>query len=111
MAEQPEEQTLERRIRERAYRLWEEEGRPEGRDDAHWEMAATLIAIEDNPQAGRAENPEVVDPGLGPTGEPVEPKEAITNQGDVPNLTDQGRDQSPAFPAAAKKPGSRRRQS
>ena len=29
-------------------RLWEEEGRPEGRDEVHWEMARELVAIEDD---------------------------------------------------------------
>ncbi len=29
----------EDRIRERAYRLWIEEGRPDGRDLAHWQRA------------------------------------------------------------------------
>ncbi|WP_081718334.1 DUF2934 domain-containing protein [Lutibaculum baratangense] len=33
----------ERRIRERAHALWEEEGRPEGRHDAHWERARQEI--------------------------------------------------------------------
>jgi hypothetical protein len=27
-------------IRQRAYRIWEEEGRPEGRDRLHWDQAA-----------------------------------------------------------------------
>lgn len=30
----------ERRIRERAYRIWEEEGRPEGRAEHHWRQAS-----------------------------------------------------------------------
>ncbi|MDO9710609.1 DUF2934 domain-containing protein [Paracraurococcus lichenis] len=30
----------EQRVRERAYHLWEAEGRPEGRADAHWVRAA-----------------------------------------------------------------------
>ena len=38
----------ERRVRERAYRIWEEEGRPNGRADTHWEMARELVAIEQN---------------------------------------------------------------
>jgi Protein of unknown function (DUF2934) len=38
---------LEQRIRERAYRIWLEEGMPEGRENAHWDMATELIAIED----------------------------------------------------------------
>lgn len=34
------------RIRRRAYQIWLEEGRPEGREAAHWEMARELVAIE-----------------------------------------------------------------
>ncbi|MBS7543924.1 DUF2934 domain-containing protein [Ancylobacter oerskovii] len=36
----------EDRIREQAYRLWEEEGRPDGRADRHWSDAERLVAIE-----------------------------------------------------------------
>ncbi|MBB3393441.1 MULTISPECIES: DUF2934 domain-containing protein [unclassified Rhizobium] len=32
-------ETREEWIRKRAYALWEEEGRPAGRDFAHWEQA------------------------------------------------------------------------
>lgn len=34
------------RIRERAHRIWEEEGCPEGRDTEHWERAAREIDAE-----------------------------------------------------------------
>ncbi len=34
---------IEQRIRERAYLLWEEEGRPEGRELEYWERARRLI--------------------------------------------------------------------
>jgi hypothetical protein len=33
----------ERRIREMAHRIWEDEGRPQGQDKRHWDMAETLI--------------------------------------------------------------------
>lgn len=33
-------------IRERAYFLWEEEGRPSGRDTEHWLRAAEAVATE-----------------------------------------------------------------
>jgi Protein of unknown function (DUF2934) len=33
------EDDAERRTRERAYFLWEQEGRPEGRAEAHWDAA------------------------------------------------------------------------
>jgi hypothetical protein len=35
------------RIRERAHRIWEEEGQPEGRDAEHWERAIREIDAED----------------------------------------------------------------
>ncbi len=34
---------LEQRKRELAYQFWEEEGRPEGRSDAHWERACLVL--------------------------------------------------------------------
>jgi hypothetical protein len=37
----------EKLIRERAYQIWTDEGRPEGRADAHWEQAEKEIAAED----------------------------------------------------------------
>lgn len=35
---------LDQKIRERAYALWEEEGRPAGRHEAHWHEAARDLA-------------------------------------------------------------------
>lgn len=35
---------LERRIRERAFELWEAEGQPEGRDAHHWTQAEAEFA-------------------------------------------------------------------
>lgn len=44
---------MEQRVRERAYNIWLEEGRPEGRDEVHWEMAKKIVATEhDKPVAG-----------------------------------------------------------
>ena len=37
----------ERRIRERAYRIWLDEGQPEGRAENHWQLAEFAIAKED----------------------------------------------------------------
>ena len=39
-------QDIERRIRERAYELWELEGRPEGSADVYWHRAKELIEAE-----------------------------------------------------------------
>ncbi len=36
----------EQLIRERAYHLWEQDGRPEGRDLEYWERARFLVGIE-----------------------------------------------------------------
>ena len=37
---------LQRRVRERAYQLWEAEGMPEGRADEYWHRARELIEDE-----------------------------------------------------------------
>jgi hypothetical protein len=42
---------LERRIRERAYEIWEDEGRPSGREALHWQQAATEFAEAQREQA------------------------------------------------------------
>ncbi len=39
--------SLDQRIRERAYRLWMEEGQPDGRADRYWAAAAALVQDED----------------------------------------------------------------
>ncbi|AZO24457.1 MULTISPECIES: DUF2934 domain-containing protein [unclassified Mesorhizobium] len=41
------EQTREERIRQRAYELWEKEGKPEGADLRFWEQAMSEIDDED----------------------------------------------------------------
>jgi len=85
----------EERIRRKAYELWLEEGRPEGRDRDHWELARELVAIEDS-QKTTLRSPPKED------GEPAEPPEAFENQGDVPGLTDQGEGEpGPSWKAAA----------
>jgi hypothetical protein len=48
---------LDGRIRERAHLIWEREGRPQGRDLAHWHMARAEIAAEDTP-ARKAAQPK-----------------------------------------------------
>lgn len=35
------------RVRRRAYQIWLDEGRPEGREAEHWDMASKLVAIEE----------------------------------------------------------------
>lgn len=36
----------EKRIREFAYQIWESEGKPEGQEDRHWDMARKLAEAE-----------------------------------------------------------------
>ena len=42
-APRPPKQTVQERIQRRAYELWETEGRPEGRQHAHWYQAEMEI--------------------------------------------------------------------
>lgn len=78
----------EERIREKAYALWEAEGHPHGRADAHWTMAREMVAIEDS-------LPSTLLPVH--DGETVEPEIAIENQGEFPGLADQG-EETPHVP-------------
>lgn len=41
------EQDREYRIRNRAYELWESEGRPEGEQDRHWRQAIDELGLSD----------------------------------------------------------------
>lgn len=86
------------KIRERAKRLWEEAGKPEGREDEYLERALELAGIEGNPEAGLEPNP-LADGVVTPEerGEYVEEAELQENLGEFPSLqTDQGdRPQTP----------------
>lgn len=84
----------EGRVKERARRLWEAEGRPAGREAEYLEKAREALAIEDNPEAGT----EPVERSKARSrGDPAEPTEAIENQGEFPGLADQG-EESPTPP-------------
>jgi hypothetical protein len=75
----------QQRIRERAYALWEADGRPEGRDLEYWERARELIGMEEHAQAGLLPNP------AGHPGATVEEAEIQDNLGEFPDrLADQG---------------------
>ncbi len=80
----------EHRIRERAYHLWIEEGRPHGRDAEFWERARELVAMRDSAGSGQLPNP--LASGEVPTGgEPVEEAFLQENLGEFPDrLADQG---------------------
>jgi len=82
---------VEQRIRERAYRIWLEEGCSEGRANDHWDMATELVAIED----GQRSAVKPINAQRGPSGEPVEPIEAVQNVGEFPTMTDQSEGRYP----------------
>jgi Protein of unknown function (DUF2934) len=76
---------LEERIRQRAHKMWVDEGRPDGKEESHWSLAKMAIAFED----ARGEM-------LRPVEEPrPEPIEAWVNQAEMPTLTDQGEQSAP----------------
>jgi hypothetical protein len=80
---------FDERVRQRAYRLWVEEGCPEGRSDVHWEKARELVAIEENQKLTPKSAPreEVA------RRDPVESIEAVENAGET--MTDQGEQAAP----------------
>lgn len=73
----------EDRIRKEAHRLWEAEGRPEGRADRHWTEAREIVALRDSMGSTLKPVQETLD-------EPDEPALAAENLGDLPGITDQG---------------------
>lgn len=90
----------EDRIRERAYRLWLEEGQPQGRSTEHWEKARALLAVETDPEAGKA--------GVG-EGESLEEMSLLETQGEFLTAADQRRQKiSKKRPSVSRKPAKRR---
>jgi Protein of unknown function (DUF2934) len=79
---------VEERVRQRARRLWQEEGCRESLGERHFDMARELVAIEDNQKL--ATKPVPREGATGPSGEPIEPAEAVENLGEFPTITDQG---------------------
>ncbi|EJW12412.1 hypothetical protein A33M_2103 [Rhodovulum sp. PH10] len=86
---------FEQRVRERAYRIWQEAGCPEGQADANWELARELVAIEENQKLTTLpveRDPD--DPTL--AAEEVEPAGPAANAaGELPTLTDEGEQDYP----------------
>jgi hypothetical protein len=73
----------EARIREVAYRMWEENDRPHGRDVEFWERARELVGMEESRRAGEV-------PRSAESSPKVEEAEIQDNLGEFPGLTDQG---------------------
>lgn len=83
----------ERRVRQRAHEIWLQEGKPDGRADAHWALAREEVATEEN-----------IETTLKPVddGPDAEPLLAVEGMADLPGrLSDQGERQDyPSRPAA-----------
>ena len=63
MSDDPQKNSSDRenRIRERAYHLWEADGRPEGREQVYWEHAEAMISKEESEeQRGAPEERTIV---------------------------------------------------
>ncbi len=79
----------EHRVRERAYHLWESEGKPHGRDVEYWERARELIGMEESAGSGLLPNPMTTPDSPRETG--IEEAEIQENLGEFPDrLADQG---------------------
>jgi hypothetical protein len=96
----------EQRVRERAYHLWETDGKPHGRDVEYWQRAREQIATEDSAEAdGRSKAQS--DPGVVEAAG-TEEAEIRENPGAfVDSLTDQG--DVPPVPVTRRSPARRRK--
>jgi hypothetical protein len=91
----------DRKVEETAHRLWEQAGKPSSGVAAYLDRARELIAIEEHQtdtlrptgardKEGVEEAPIASEDAIGPEGEPIEPLQAVENEGEFPTLTDQG---------------------
>jgi hypothetical protein len=88
----------EQLVRERAYHLWEADGKPHGRDVEYWQRARELVALEENAEAGRLANPQNHTGSARETG--VEEADIQENLGEFPDrFADQGEVQPTPTPA------------
>ena len=79
----------EHRVRERAYHLWEADGKPHGRDVEYWERARELIGMEESAGSGLLPNPQTTPDSPRETG--IEEAEIQENLGEFPDrFADQG---------------------
>jgi hypothetical protein len=79
----------EQRVRERAYHLWEADGKPHGHDVEYWERARELVGMEESAGSGLLPNPQTTPGSPRETG--IEEADIQANLGEFPGqLTDQG---------------------
>jgi len=79
----------EQRVRERAYHLWEADGKPFGQDIEYWERARELVGMEESPGSGLVPESEMSPESPRVSG--IEEAQLQDNLGEFPGqLTDQG---------------------
>jgi hypothetical protein len=97
MTDDPESNQREQKVRERAYKIWESEGRPGGQHQEHWHRARReLDEAEDTAPSNADETPETLAPV---TDETPAGAEATETPVDAP---------APAESAAAAAPAAKR---
>ncbi len=72
---------LDERIKQRAYEIWESEGRPDGKDEEHWHRAAAEIRGE-TAVGGEAPNP-APNPTAGDAAKPARTRRPAAKEPDA----------------------------
>jgi hypothetical protein len=95
---------LERKIRDRAYQLWETNGRPEGQEHEHWvEAERQVMAEEGMGEPATGAQPQLA-PGDRPEPQPEVPADPLRNPEYVPPGSDP---EYPATPGLQEMPADR----
>jgi hypothetical protein len=92
----------EHRVRERAYHLWEADGKPHGRDVEYWERARELVGTEES--TSNEESPDAATPSDRPPRTAAEP---ANGHGKPGKAAGQSTGRSEATPAPTAKRRSR----
>ncbi|WP_223529611.1 DUF2934 domain-containing protein [Pseudomonas sp. BF-B-26] len=100
--------TNDKRIREFAYQIWESEGKPEGQDARHWEMARKLaeaeaLAPSKSPKAAASKTAATKAPASKANGKAAEPK-TKAKPATASKVIPPGEKASEKKPRAARKP-------
>ncbi|PZW92046.1 hypothetical protein DFS28_11258 [Pseudomonas sp. 478] len=100
--------TNDKRIREFAYQIWESEGKPEGQDARHWEMARKLaeaeaLAPSKSAKAAASKTAGTKAPASKPNGKAAEPK-TKAKPAAASKVIPPGEKASEKKPRAARKP-------
>ncbi|APV42541.1 hypothetical protein PFAS1_25715 [Pseudomonas frederiksbergensis] len=98
----------DKRIREFAYQIWESEGKPEGQDARHWEMARKLaeaeaLAPSKSPKAAASKTAGTKAPASKANGKAAEPK-TKAKPAAASKVIPPGEKASEKKPRAARKP-------